>query len=114
MTLPFDEPIPYVTLDSGQRQEYANGFVRDTQDGKPRYDLIPLVPLRRVADLYARGAEKYGDRNWEQATGEEAMARFKASLLRHVFQLLAGDNDEDHGAAVVFNTFALMHHEATL
>ena len=47
--------------ESGKRQEFDTGMVRDQQDGKPRYDLIPVGPLKRLADLYARGAIKYDE-----------------------------------------------------
>lgn len=96
----------YVTLDSGERAEYPSGMRRDSQEGKPRYDLIPLWFLRRLAELMARGAEKYGDRNWELACTDEEYARFRASGLRHHFQHLEGDQTEDHLAATVFNLFA--------
>lgn len=113
------EPVtePFVTKDSGKREEYASGMRRDTQDGKARHDLLYAegVPykgqfLTRVAELLDRGAEKYGARNWEKATGDDEMARFKASAARHLAQWMAGDIDEDHAAAVVFN---LMAYETT-
>lgn len=103
----------YVTKDSGKREEYDSGMVRDTQDGKPRFDL--LVPrdvpysdqfLTRVAGLLGRGAEKYSDRNWEKAGGNEELERFKSSAFRHFFQWLNDESDEDHAAAVVFNLLA--------
>lgn len=96
----------YVTKDSGQRQEYASGMRRDLQAGKPRYDLIPIPMLKRLAELYARGAEKYGDKNWLLANSEEEMQRFRASMLRHTYQWLAGEDDEDHAIAAVWNVFA--------
>jgi hypothetical protein len=88
---------------------------RDTQDGKPRFDLlfVPGVPykeqpLTRVAGLMARGAEKYGDHNWTLADSEEELARFKASAARHFAQWMAGETDEDHGAATWYNIQAVM------
>jgi hypothetical protein len=89
-------------------------MVRDTQDGKPRYDLIPLGPLRRLADLYARGAEKYGENNWQLATGQEELTRFKASAFRHLIDWLNGDVEEDHAAAVCWNVFSAMWLESNL
>jgi hypothetical protein len=103
----------FVTKDSGKREEYDSGMVRDTQDGKPRYDLLVPdgVPFRaqfltRVAELLARGAEKYTDRNWERASGPEELGRFKSSAYRHLMQWLTDEQDEDHAAAVVFNLLA--------
>lgn len=105
-----DEPIAgqFITKDSGQRTEFASGMVRDTDDGKPRYDLIPILPLRRLAELYARGAKKYGDANWQKANSPEEMQRFKASCLRHLYQWLDGDLDEDHAIGAVWNIFAVL------
>jgi hypothetical protein len=106
---PQDKP-KFITKDSGQREEYDSGMKRDVQDGKPRFDLLfPLgIPypdqfLTRVAELLARGAIKYDARNWEKATGQAELDRFKASAMRHLIQWQAGETDEDHPAAVVFN-----------
>lgn len=100
----------FVTKDSGKRQEFETGMVRDTQDGKARFDLLFPVELpyseqllTRFADLMARGAVKYAERNWEQARTPEELARYKASALRHLIQWLTGEVDEDHAAAVMFN-----------
>lgn len=100
----------YVTKDSGKREEFESGAVRDVQDDKPRYDLIPPKGLRRVADLYARGAVKYDDNNWRKGMPS---SRVMASLLRHVEAYRAGDRTEDHLAAICFNTFALMEFEGS-
>lgn len=95
----------FETKDSGKRETFETGMERDTNDNKPRYDLIWLPGLRRVAELMARGAKKYTERNWEKACTEEELNRFKESLLRHTFQYLEGDRSEDHMAAIVFNAF---------
>ena len=47
----------FVTKDSGKRVSFDSGFVRDVQEGKPRYDLIPHELLTRLAELYTRGDE---------------------------------------------------------
>lgn len=103
----------FTTKDSGKREAYTTGMVRDTQDGKARFDLLfpQGVPfsdqfLTRVAELMTRGAEKYGLRNWEKAGTVEELDRFRASAIRHLAQWIAGDTDEDHAAAVVFNLLA--------
>jgi hypothetical protein len=120
--------VEFVVKDSGQREEYANGFVRDTEDGKPDYatalemlhedpellalitrpgfDLLPWEALRRWSDHMEKGAAKYGRNNWTQARGLVAKARFARSLVRHVAQYITGDRTEDHAAAVCFNVWA--------
>jgi len=102
--------MTYETLDSGAREEYAGGMVRDTNAGKARFELLfpKDVPyeaqfLTRCANLMTRGANKYQARNFEKASGPEEMERFKESALRHLVQWIAGESDEDHAAAVVFN-----------
>lgn len=101
----------FVTKDSGQRKEFNSGMVRDTETGKPRYDLIPPELLKRLADLYARGAEKYNDENWKKANSEEEYKRMKASAFRHFMDWFAGWNtEEDHAIAVVWNIFAYEWH----
>lgn len=105
--------MEYTTKDSGERLEYNSGMRRDVQTGKPRFDclIISDIPyeeqfLTRCAKLMGRGAEKYGERNFELANSVEELERFKASALRHMMQWLAGETDEDHSAAVVFNLMA--------
>jgi hypothetical protein len=93
----------YETKDSGEREHFTSGMVRDTQTGKPRYDLIDRAFLKRWASLMARGAEKYGEENWRLANDEAALKRFKASAIRHLYQYLDEDNSEDHAVAVAFN-----------
>lgn len=114
-----DKPVgPFVTKDSGERAQFDSGMVRDTDKGKPRFDLlVPLgVPyeaqlLTRFAALMARGAEKYDARNWEQANSHEELERMKSSAFRHFMQWFMGEQDEDHAAATLFN---IMAYEATL
>lgn len=98
----------FKTLDSGKRQEFETGARRDTQDDKPRYDLISVIALKRLAELMGRGAEKYGDRNWEEGI---PLSRFYASLFRHMIQWAEGDTTEDHLAAVLFNAMGILHTE---
>lgn len=97
----------YVTKDSGERQDYASGMRRDTQEGKPNYALIDRAMLNRWAELMTRGAGKYGKNNWQKADSEEEMERFKESANRHFEQWFQGLNpEEDHAAAIFFNVSA--------
>lgn len=115
------EPVPGVYVakeshsifqvkDSGKRQEFDSGMVRDTQEGKVEYDRIFDGPLadRWAALLTKAATEKYhddpdGTPNWMKANGREELKRFRKSAARHFRQWLRGDQDEDHAAAVVFN-----------
>ena len=93
----------FITKDSGKRENFSTGMCRDTQEGKLRFDLLWLPILIRDAELMARGAIKYGENNWQKARTKKELRRAYASLLRHVYQLINGDEDEDHAAGARFN-----------
>ena len=102
--------MKFQTKDSGQRQKYKSGMVRDLQEGKPDFYLIVAkdMPykeqlLTRWAELMERGKVKYGSRNWELADSEEELERFKSSAYRHFMQWILGEDDEDHASAVLYN-----------
>jgi hypothetical protein len=92
--------------DSGERQKFDGGAVRDTDDGKPRFDLIPPLAEQRTALHYSSGAKKYDEWNWAKGM---PYSRFLASMKRHIASFERGESDEDHLAAVVFNANAIMH-----
>lgn len=101
----------FSTKDSGKREELGNGMVRDTADGKDNWLLLLDGPmLKRWLGVLMRGAVKYQPRNWclalrdtNEATRARTKERFKESAMRHMMQWVAGDRDEDHAAAVMFN-----------
>ena len=82
--------------------------MREPDEERGYYELLPPEPIRRLAVHYERGAKKYAPRNWEKGL---PWSRCIRSLLRHAFQWLAGDRSEDHLAAVCWNAFALMEYE---
>jgi hypothetical protein len=67
--------------DSGKREEYSSGAVRDVATGKGRFDLLPPHALMRLAQLYEVGATKYAARNWEKGI---PLDRFIDSAFRHM------------------------------
>lgn len=81
---------------------FPTGSVRDNRDGKGRFDLIPSEPMFQLARHYERGCGHYGERNWER--GQHLMS-FLDSAERHLTQLKAGMEDENHAIAVVWNLF---------
>lgn len=93
----------FIIKDSGQRQEFETGSRRDTNEGKGRFDLIPTLPIRRLAIHYENGAKKYGDNNWQKG---QPLMRYVESMERHVNCLKAGEPTEDHAIAAVWNLFA--------
>lgn len=91
--------------DSGKRQDFKTGAVRDIQSGKGRFDLLPPRAIKRLAQHYENGAVKYGDRNWEKGI---PLSRMIDSAIRHLFQLLEGKTDEDHAIACVWNVMGIV------
>lgn len=98
----------FTTKDSGSHETFTTGAQRDQRTGKGRYDLLPCAALRRLAQVYERGASKYAARNWERGMPTHL---FMDSALRHTFQYLEGMRDEDHLGHAVFNLLALIDHE---
>lgn len=94
----------FVIKDSGKREQFESGMVRDTTGDKIDYMLVLDGPMfERWAVHLTNGAKKYAKRNWMKAAGDEELNRFKESALRHFIQWLHGDRDEDHAAAIIFN-----------
>lgn len=94
----------FVIKDSGERQTFVGGMVRDIDTDKINYALVADGPmLHRWATHLTKGARKYAPRNWMMAKGEEELERFKNSAFRHFLQWYWGEQDEDHAAAVFFN-----------
>jgi predicted HAD superfamily Cof-like phosphohydrolase len=93
--------------DSGKREEFPGGMVREPNNDRGRYDLISPIALRALAIHYERGAKKYSDRNWEKGG---PLSRHLNSAMRHLQQYLEGDRNEDHLSACCFNCFAITHH----
>ena len=142
--------------DSGNRTEFETGAVRDIQQGKGRFDLMPLDIMESLLWTYERGnyaasgmisdviayisnfrrygtsgsfmqavccyarathkdifalmldvakhfengALKYGEHNWQKGI---PISRYIDSALRHLMKDLAGETDEDHAAAFIWN-----------
>lgn len=90
--------------DSGKREQFDSGMVRDTTEGKTDYTLVLDGPMfERWAVHLTKGAKKYAKRNWMKAQGMAEYLRFKESALRHFLQWFWGRTDEDHAAAAIFN-----------
>jgi hypothetical protein len=90
--------------DSGQREDFGTGSVRDIRDGKGRFDLLPMRALTELAQHFESGAKKYGDRNWEKG---QPLSRYLDSAFRHLVKFAAGDKDEPHLRAAIWNLMCL-------
>jgi len=98
----------FTTKVNKEKKTFSTGAQREVKPGKGRYDLISPLALKRVADIYERGAGHYGDRNWEQGI---PLSSFVDSGLRHLYQFIEGKTDEDHAAACLWNIIGLVHTE---
>ena len=112
--------MAFEVKDSGKREQYGSGMVRDTAEGKFRPDLIRDGPmfLRWIWHL-TKGAIKYRARNWMVASGDAELDRFLESVDRHYtvwytwrkYGINIEDPEhpttdppvEDHAAGVFFN-----------
>lgn len=94
--------------DSGQRRDFDTGSRRDVRDGKGRFDLLPCLAMRRLAQHFEKGANKYAARNWEKG---QPLSVYMDSALRHAFAFLGGQRDEDHLIAAVWNLMCLAETE---
>ncbi len=134
--------------DSGERQGFDTGAVRDTSEGKPQYHLLPPfawgfvhteygkyvksalassscprdvytlfeqlyvrlwkdVGMPRLLEWLRQGAEKYSKFNWAKGI---PITRCLDSLGRHFVSMMAGADDEDHGAAAFCNVTFICHY----
>lgn len=91
---------------SGNKQQFSTGAQRDSAAGKSRLDLISPLFLNRLGILLAKGADHYGERNWEKGM---PLSRLLSSACRHLNQLLDGQEDEDHAIQCTFNLMAYVH-----
>ncbi len=93
---------------SGTQRAFTTGSVRDSREGKGRYDLLPTRAIRRLAQHFERGAKRYSDRNWEKG---QHLQSYMDSALRHAFSYLEGKRDEDHAAAAAWNILCMIDTE---
>src|SRR3990167_11259897 len=99
-----DKVYSFEVKDSGKREEFESGMVRDTTEGKTDYMLAFDGPMfKRWAEHLTKGAKKYEKRNWMKAQGQAELDHAMESLGHHFIQYLDGDKDEDHAAAIFFN-----------
>jgi len=94
--------------DSGHRAEFGTGAVRDIQENKGRFDLLPSDAVRQLARVMETGCKKYGDRNWEAGI---LLRRYLDSAMRHLFSFCAGMEDEPHLPMAMWNIACLIQTE---
>ena len=88
---------------------------RKDDTGKLRFDLLPVEPLQRLAEVYTIGAKKYEDRNWQKGL---VWGRVFAALMRHAWSWWGGErldvvDGQHHLASVAWCALALIEYERT-
>ena len=72
--------------------KFPTGAQRSADAERERYDLITPVGLRRLAETYAEGAAKHGERNWEQGIPASSLVNH---AIRHLYLWLDGTDNPD-------------------
>jgi len=84
----------------GEVEQHGDGGKRESSKGRGRFDLFPYEAMEALAIWFEQGAEKYGDRNWENGLSvQDSINR----MIRHAIKAGNGWTDEDHLAAVMWN-----------
>lgn len=82
-------------------------------EGKLRWDLLPIRPIEELVEVYTFGSKKYGDRNWENGISSD---RLYAAVMRHIAAWRKGErineeSDLHHLAHAMFGLVAIMFFE---
>jgi hypothetical protein len=104
-----DKERQFGLQDGGTRKTYSTGAQKEDSsktEGKGAYHLLPFHPIRRVAEIYRKGAMKYSPYNWQKGI---PLSRFLDSAKRHLDQFCEGLIDEDHLHQSIWNLFAISH-----
>ncbi len=62
--------------------------VKYDQD-KPRYELLPIMPIEETVKVLTYGAKKYADDNWREVSRQRP--RYFAAAIRHIFAWWQGE-----------------------
>jgi len=92
--------------DSGTRQEFQTGAVRDTAAGKPMLGLLPGWAMLAYGWIMEAGAKKYAARNWEKGM---PVSRYLESAKRHIELYQIGFRDEPHLWQAFWNIGGAIH-----
>ena len=72
-------------------------------EGKLRIDLIPPEIIRVLATVFAHGADKYGERNWEKGM---RYGRLWAAAQRHLWSWWNGEDIDESGYSHLWHSLA--------
>ena len=87
-------------------QRYESGAVRSHLT--ERYDLVPAIGLRAVAQTMAEGAARYGEHNWQKGM---PIGDTLNHAIAHLYKYLSGDRTEQHLSHAAANLLMAIHME---
>ena len=88
-------------------REFKTGAVRDSADGKGRYDLLPWGAIHALAQHCERGAAHYGERNVDKGIPQHSLL----DSIRHLSQYIQGDDEDHHLVAAAWNIMWALEQE---
>ena len=89
-------------------REFDTGAVRDSSEGKGRYDLLPWGAIHALARHCERGAIHYGERNVDKGIPQHSLID---SGIRHLSQYIQGDTEAFHLVAAAWNIMWALEQE---
>lgn len=98
-------------MSESEKKAFSSGATSSSE--KPRYDLMPVAALRRLASRFGYGAEKHGDHNYKKGFGDPAFIRDRKNhMIEHAVKYANGDRSIDHLGAIMCNAAMLAELEA--
>jgi hypothetical protein len=96
-------------MDTGY-EIFETGAKQSIEGKLERYDLIPYIALKKLAETYGLGAQRYGIDNWQRGIPFSSLI---SRALRHIYLWLDGDDSEDHLIHAVWRLLAIRYFEET-
>ena len=106
LVLDADEAPAAELKDSGARQTFQTGAVRDSAGNKSLMELLPPWALLAYGWIMEAGARKYAARNWEKGM---PLSRYISSAQRHLQAYIMGFRDEPHLWQALWNVGCAVH-----
>jgi hypothetical protein len=85
-------------------QRYESGAVRSHLP--ERFDLIPSLGIKAVAQTMSEGAIKYGEYNWQKGM---PIGDTLNHAIAHIYSFLSGDRSEEHLSHAAANLLMAIH-----
>ena len=105
------DPIKEAEIINKGGTKFETGAIRSADKAGVMYHLITPIGLRRIAETYKEGFDKYGAFNWERGM---PIGDILNHAIAHIYDYLSGKKtNEDDLAHAAWNLLAAMHMEET-